>query len=79
VVISGSLLYFYPITEAKRQQTRITLADRQDKLDRSARRGSLQQNGIPVDRTGATGFGPEAIVAGFGPDVITSKKDAPAG
>lgn len=51
------------------------LAERKAKLTKSARRGSLQQNGIPVDRVGPTGFGtvdvlhaepsqPDVIVAG---------------
>lgn len=57
VCISAGLLYFYPITEARRQNTRRVLAERQAKLTKAARRGSLQQNGIPVDRVGPTGFG----------------------
>ncbi len=62
VCISAGLLYFYPITEARRQNTRRVLAERQAKLTKAARRGSLQQNGIPVDRTGPTGFGPADVM-----------------
>jgi hypothetical protein len=67
VCLSAGLLYFYPITEARRQLTRRQLAERQAKQAKQAktgRRGSLQQNGIPVDRVGPTGFGAESIPPG---------------
>lgn len=47
------------------------LAERKEKLAKAARRGSLQQNGIPVDRIGPTGFG--------GADVVHSEPMRPDG
>jgi hypothetical protein len=47
------------------------LAERKEKLAKATRRGSLQQNGIPVDRIGPTGFG--------GSDVLHSEPVRPDG
>jgi hypothetical protein len=81
VCISAGLLYFYPITEARRQNTRRVLAERNAKLTKAARRGSLQQNGIPVDRVGPTGFGPADVMHSdrTRPDGVVVGGQAPGG